>query len=210
MVKSKHTSSAKVMSVSATANARARKPAAEKKAAGKTAARKTGPADAIGNPPHFYRAEAYSLCQENNVGHLLKRTTASLTRMIDQGVVPLGLTAMQWKPLVMICHGNLNTPAELSRKTMIDTGAMTRTLDRLESKGFLTRHRCEEDRRVVKLELTDSGRHVADGILPIVADSVNAHLDGFSHEEVLLLLDFLHRMIANGANADDANARDDP
>jgi DNA-binding MarR family transcriptional regulator len=210
MVKPKHTSSLKIMSSSATANARAGKPATGKKAAGKNATRKAGAADTIGKPPHFYRAEAHSLCQENNVGHLLKRTTASLTRMIDQGVVPLGLTAMQWKPLVMICHGNLNTPAELSRKAMIDTGAMTRTLDRLESKGFLTRHRCEEDRRVVRLELTDGGRQVADSILPIVANSVNTHLDGFTHDEVLLLLDFLHRMIANGANPDDANARDDP
>jgi DNA-binding MarR family transcriptional regulator len=210
MVKPKHTSPVKIMSSSATTSTRARKPATEKKAAGKNAIRKTGAPDAIGKPPHFYRAEAYSLCQENNVGHLLKRTTASLTRMIDQGVVPLGLTAMQWKPLVMICHGDSNTPAELSRKTMIDTGAMTRTLDRLESKGFLTRHRCEEDRRVVKLELTDSGRDVADGILPIVANSVNAHLDGFTHDEVLLLLNFLHRMITNGGNPDDANARNDP
>lgn len=210
MVKPKHTSTATVMPSPVTASNRARKPVTKKKASGKDAVHKADATGAIGKPPHFYRAEAYSLCQENNVGHLLKRTTASLTRMIDQGVVPLGLTAMQWKPLVMICHGNLNTPAELSRKTMIDTGAMTRTLDRLESKGFLTRHRCEEDRRVVKLELTNSGRHVADGILPIVANSVNAHLDGFSHDEVLLLLGFLHRMIANGANPDDANARDDP
>ncbi|MEO6960183.1 MAG: MarR family transcriptional regulator [Burkholderiaceae bacterium] len=198
------------MPSSTAVNARASKSASGKKPAGKNSTRKTGAAGAIGKPPHFYRAEAYSLCQENNVGHLLKRTTASLTRMIDQGVVPLGLTAMQWKPLVMICHGNLDTPAELSRKAMIDTGAMTRTLDRLETKGFLTRHRCEEDRRVVKLELTDSGRQVADGILPIVANSVNTHLDGFSHDEVVLLLDFLHRMISNGANPDDANARDDP
>jgi DNA-binding MarR family transcriptional regulator len=165
--------------------------------------------DSIGKPPHFYRAEADSLCQENNVGHLLKRATASLTRMIDQGVVPLGLTAMQWKPLVIICHANLNTPAELSRRTMIDTGAMTRTLDRLETKGFLNRHRCEEDRRVVKLELTDSGRHVADSILPTVANSLNTHLDGFSRAEVQLLVNFLHRMISNGARADDANAPSD-
>lgn len=209
MVKPKHTSSIKIMSSSAAVNARAGKPATGKNTTDKSATRKTG-ADTIGKPPHFYRAEAHSLCQENNVGHLLKRTTASLTRMIDQGVVPLGLTAMQWKPLVMICHGNLNTPAELSRKAMIDTGAMTRTLDRLETKGFLTRHRCEEDRRVVKLELTDRGRQVADGILPIVANSVNTHLDGFTHDEVMLLLSFLHRMIANGTNPDDVNTRDDP
>ena len=210
MIKPEHSSTAKIMSSSVTASGHARKPATKKKAAGENAVHKTDATGAIGKPPHFYRAEAYSLCQENNVGHLLKRTTASLTRMIDQGVVPLGLTAMQWKPLVMICHGNLNTPAELSRKTMIDTGAMTRTLDRLETKGFLTRHRCKEDRRVVKLELTDSGRRVADGILPIVANSVNTHLDGFSRDEVVLLLNFLHRMIANGASPDDASARDDP
>src|SRR3546814_12841757 len=89
---------------------------------------------------------------------MLKQSYASLNRMIDENVMPLGLTAMQWKPLVIICHQNMNTPTELSRMALVDTGAMTRTLDRLEAKGFLTRRRCETDRRVVNLELTETGQ----------------------------------------------------
>lgn len=175
--------------------------------------RRTASADNVGRPSaadagsapdnatgscSFYQPDASSLSQDNNVGQLLKRVSMSLTRMIDQAVSPLGLTAMQWKPLVLICHHNIDTPAELSRRIFVDSGAMTRTLDRLETKGFLTRHRCEQDRRVVKLELTDSGRQVVKQILPAVADSLNAHLTGFNPNETEQLLGFLRRMIANG------------
>jgi len=157
----------------------------------------------------FYQPDPQSLSQENNVSHLLKRVSASLNRLIDQRIAPLGLTAMQWKPLVMICHRNVNTPAELSRTISIDSGAMTRTLDRLESKGFLTRRRCDDDRRVVKLELTDTGRDTVAHILPVVADSLNQHLKGFSHDEIEQLMGLLRRMIANGAD-DDPAFRHDP
>lgn len=146
----------------------------------------------------FYTPDSVSLGQGNNIGILVKQVQSSLNRMIDQHVSPLGLTAMQWRPLVMIRYLNINTPAELSRQAHVDTGAMTRTLDRLEAKKFLTRQRCPEDRRVVKLELTETGQKVADQILPAVAATLNAHLLGFSTDEVKTLVGFLQRMLING------------
>lgn len=151
----------------------------------------------------FYGPSTDSLQRDRNVGHLIKEVYASLNRSIDQNVAPLGLTAMQWRPLVMIRHKSINTPAELARHSGIDTGAMTRTLDRLEAKGFLTRHRCEQDRRVVILELTQEGHDIVDGILPAVADALNAHVRGFDTSEVVLLCDMLKRMIANGGHAEE-------
>ncbi|TCT08648.1 DNA-binding MarR family transcriptional regulator [Paralcaligenes ureilyticus] len=172
-----------------------------------TSSRKAGAKSA------FYHPDEQSLRQDNNIGHLIKNVYASINRMIDQGVAPIGLTAKQWKPLIMICHHDIDTPAELSRVTNVDTGAMTRVLDRLEAKGFISRHRCLEDRRVVKLALTDSGQQVIGGILGPVADTLNNHLAGFSKQETELLLDFLRRMIANGANpaaCADPDAEHDP
>ena len=148
----------------------------------------------------FYQPNAASLSPDNNIGYLIKNAYASIVRVADIGVMPLGLTAVQWRPLVILRHGGVNTPAELARQVNIDTGAMTRTLDRLEAKGFLTRHRCLDDRRVVRLELTTSGHQVVDDILPVIARSLNAHLDGFSKDEILQFLDFLQRLIANGAH----------
>lgn len=152
-----------------------------------------------GNKPStYYQANPESLRKKNNLGLLLKRSYFSLNKMIDDNVAPLGLTCMQWKPLVMIYHQHTNTPAELARKAMVDTGAMTRTLDRLETKGFLTRKRCKADRRVVNLELTASGREVIDDILPAVTKAFNAHLAGFSKDEIETLCALLDRVIANG------------
>jgi DNA-binding MarR family transcriptional regulator len=138
-------------------------------------------------PPGYYKGTAESLGPEGNLGHLIKLTQTSLNRIIDQRMAPIGLTAMQWRP-----------PAELSRHACIDTGAMTRALDRLEAKQFISRHRSPEDRRSVLIELTEAGNKVAEKILPAVAIALNTHLQGFSKEEVELLLSMLHRMLANG------------
>ncbi|NYT63950.1 MarR family transcriptional regulator [Alcaligenaceae bacterium] len=151
----------------------------------------------------FYRPDPSSLGQGNNIGILLKRVQSSLNRMIDQHVTPLGLTAMQWRPMVMIRYRDINTPAELARHAHVDTGAMTRTLDRLEAKKFLTRQRCLDDRRVVRLKLTQAGEEVAAQILPAVATTLNTHLQGFSQSEIETLMNFLQRMLTNGHYSED-------
>src|SRR3546814_14565259 len=48
-------------------------------------------------PATYYRADPESLRQKNNLGRMLKQSYASLNRMIDENVMPLGLTAMQWR-----------------------------------------------------------------------------------------------------------------
>jgi|GEM_PF-77309 len=174
------------------------------RAAEKPSASGAKPAAAL-KPSTYYRGEDATFRLKNNLGRLLKQTYVSLNRMIDENVMPLGLTAMQWKPLVMICYQNLNTPAEIARRAMVDTGAMTRTLDRLEAKGFLTRKRCETDRRVVNVELTESGKEVVNGILPAVANAFNAHLAGFSTQEIETLFSFLDRIIDNGSCKPDSD-----
>ncbi len=136
---------------------------------------------------------------EDNVGYLIKLVANSLNRMLDQEMAPLDLTAMQWRPIAMLYLGRADTPAELARLNGMDTGAMTRALDRLEAKGLLQRARSQQDRRVVKLELTELGEEKARNIPPNIARVLNHHLRGFSTDEVTQLMHFMRRMIANGS-----------
>ena len=46
---------------------------------------------------------------------------------------------------------------ELARAVELDGGAMTRQLDQLERKGYLRRTPHEQDRRALRIELTDEG-----------------------------------------------------
>lgn len=150
-------------------------------------------------PIVHYRGDARCI-GEDNAGFMIKLVYHSMNRMLDQEMAPLGLTAMQWRPIAMVYTGRADTPAELARLNGVDTGAMTRTLDRLEAKKLLKRTRSQEDRRVVKIELTESGQDKAQRIPDNIARTLNHHLRGFSTDEVAQLKHLLRRMLANGSD----------
>lgn len=144
---------------------------------------------------HFYQAETYRI--EESVGYLVNRLAQTVARELDRRMIGLGLTDAQWKPMFMLYQGGCSTAADLSRIACHDTGAVTRLLDRLEAKGLLRRVRSAEDRRVVKLELTDAGRKIAAEVPKIIADLANQVLAGFSHDEFVQFKDLLGRALAN-------------
>ncbi len=152
--------------------------------------------DAKQAPARFYSPE--SLLPETSVGLLMKRVMQSLLLQIDRRLLPFDLTHAQWLPLYHLAKGSCDTMAALARDQSLDPGAMTRGLDRLEAKGLLRRVRSLQDRRVVKLELTDAGREVSRHVPAVLSEVLNAHLAGFSETEWQLLLGLLQRMVANG------------
>ncbi|MGT2930586.1 fatty acid biosynthesis transcriptional regulator FabT [Streptococcus dentasini] len=50
------------------------------------------------------------------------------------------------------------TPSDIARELMVTLGTVTTSLNKLERKGYVKRHRSEVDRRVVHLSLTKKGR----------------------------------------------------
>jgi|APLak6261703504_1056268.scaffolds.fasta_scaffold10318_2 DNA-binding MarR family transcriptional regulator len=143
---------------------------------------------------NFYSGETY-ICGES-VGSFIKYAMHAFHRTIDEKVADLGLTSMQWGPLVLLAQGKATTAAELSRCNGVDTSTMTRMLDRLESKGLVTRKRNSNDRRVFDIELTPEGRRLAEKIPYLIAEGLNQHLKGFSREEFETLQSLLRRFIA--------------
>jgi len=83
--------------------------------------------------------------------------------------------------------GNGSTVAELASVCLMDAGAMTRTLDRLERKGLVRRTCSAKDRRVVNLALTSDGGAAAARIPFALCEVLNASLKGFSEDECNLL-----------------------
>ena len=86
-------------------------------------------------------------------------------------------------PLYKLSVGDATTVAELARVCELDTGAMTRLLDRLEAKGLCRRVRSQADRRVVNIELTDEGREAAARVPQVLSRVQNELLTGFTEQE---------------------------
>ncbi len=132
------------------------------------------------------------------VGYMIRTVHLSINKMIDVEMQKYDLTAMQWRPLLFIYFGKVKTAAALAKETCMDTGATTRMLDRLQNKGLLARTRCDQDRRIVHLALTDEGQRICEKIPTDLCKVMNQHLKGFNQQEVDTLKNFLDRMQVNG------------
>lgn len=147
--------------------------------------------------PKFYNGDNYVI--EESIGYLIKQAQLALHRSIDDKMSDFDLTAMQWAPLMLLFYNKAKTAAELSRLLAVETSTTTRMLDRLETKGLVERKRCEKDRRLIYIALTDEGKQLAVRIPHIIAATFNHHLRGFSLEELNTLKSLLRRVAANGA-----------
>lgn len=127
-----------------------------------------------------YSKEDFQLTQ--SVGFLLNRARNTLLMEMDAALKDLDITGQQAAVLLSIPRGAA-TPHELSKLLGIDTGLMTRMVDKLEVRGLLTRNRSLEDRRMVNLTLTKEGQEVAERVPEIAPKVLNQRLRHFSKEE---------------------------
>lgn len=139
--------------------------------------------------------------QNCHLGLLLGRAALLKDRIIDTHMEPHGITAAQFKVLIIMAQMGVDTPAELCRHLSLDSGSMTRMLDRLEQKGFLARQRSEADRRQVRLVLTGQGQQLTDRLPEIGADAMNELAGAITAEELKTLEHILHKILAAAGDA---------
>jgi len=158
----------------------------------------------MGTPPKetepLYTPENYN--PEDSLGRLIADTSRRILAGFDDEMASqgMGITGAQWVILMRIARGCASTAAELCRFGHCDTGSMTRMLDRLEEKGLIRRVPSSTDRRVTLLELTDTGRELLPHLPPVAIKVLNAHLKGFTREELDQLKGFLNRIRANSGS----------
>lgn len=146
---------------------------------------------------NFYSEDNYT--PEESVGYLMRGAWQALLKNIDAEMQIFDLTGLQWGPLLLVAKGCCDSVATCARASYTDSGAMTRMLDRLESKGLLRRVRNLEDRRVVNIELTQAGLEIARQIPARLVKVLNQHLRGFNESEFQLFKQMLRRFTANGS-----------
>ncbi|MCO7514238.1 MarR family transcriptional regulator [Pseudomonas guariconensis] len=138
--------------------------------------------------------------QSCTLGMLLGRATLLKDRILDSHLEADGITAAQFKVLIIVAQYQVDTPAELCRYLGLDSGSMTRMLDRLEQKGLVLRNRCPQDRRQVRLALTREGQRLADRLPQIGAASMNELLGVLQPEELKTLEGLLAKVLISAGD----------
>lgn len=131
---------------------------------------------------------------ENSIGYLMRRSHQLGTTLVEPVFAAADITKTQWSALVALHFNKATTCAEIARDLGHDKGATTRLVDTLEDRGWITRQRGEEDRRVVKLTLTPSGEAIAAQVRDAVIALWNDWLDDWKEQDIVELTRLLRRL----------------
>ena len=140
-----------------------------------------------------YTKKTFSMTQ--SIGFMLTKARNLVAADMDAALKPIDVTSQQMGIVLWLSRGIAATPFEMSRHLSIDTGLMTRMLDKLEAKGLLKRTRSNTDRRVFDLKLTNKGEAVAAEIPDIALPVLNGRVKSFSKAEFKELLRLLGKFI---------------
>jgi DNA-binding MarR family transcriptional regulator len=107
-----------------------------------------------------------------------------------------GLNASQLSCLVVLKKGGPMSPGQLSRKVFLSPSMITSIIDQLEKKELVLRNRDSTDRRVILIQLTESGKGVVKTTPPSFQDQLINCLSHLKKEEKKNLVESLNKLFS--------------
>jgi DNA-binding MarR family transcriptional regulator len=129
-------------------------------------------------------------------GRLLRRLDKIMSTYVESKFDGFGVSFQQWIALKVVRDGIVGNAGELARELGITTGATTRMIDALETRGLMARDRGTEDRRVVQLVTTPMGKDAVLTLQSHVVATWNEVLADFTQDEADVLVMLLIKLLA--------------
>ncbi|MFT5730006.1 MAG: DNA-binding MarR family transcriptional regulator [Desulforhopalus sp.] len=111
----------------------------------------------------------------NSIGWYLRALGMWMDRQMIQKLEPFGLTLDQFAIIMILFKQDRITQVEIGVEAMQPAYATTRNLDKLESLGYIRRHKHESSRRSHRVMLTDEGRK----LVPALAEASRSVKESF-------------------------------
>jgi len=137
----------------------------------------------------------------------VRRLRVGYTRFLVKSLAPLNLNIPQYTALAVLGEKGQVTMGTLAEGLGITMGAVTNMVDRLIAAGLADRARGEDDRRVVRVQLTDRGREALGKAIDIGVEYFSRYLVDMSHDERQAFI-AAYRSMADRSMKDFSEARE--
>ncbi|MDR6843783.1 MarR family transcriptional regulator [Flavobacterium granuli] len=107
------------------------------------------------------------------------------------------ITIDQWLVLKTIEEDNSISQKDIAHKTFKDVASITRIIELLVQKGYLSRNLKSEDRRRFDLTLTNEGNVIIEKMQPYIQINRSQALKNITNEEIMNLQSTLLKIISN-------------
>ena len=133
----------------------------------------------------------------DSTAYWLHRLLSSIRDLLDQDYSTYDVTPAQWNVMITLYRGEATTPKELANFIDVDTSAITRLVDRLETKKLVQRRQRASDRRSLEIHLTRTGQELTPKLIPISQRTNRALLSGISEAEGRRFDKIIRKMLDN-------------
>jgi DNA-binding MarR family transcriptional regulator len=138
----------------------------------------TAPARTVAHPPLLY---------------VVKQVELAVKARLDELVKPAGITGLQYTALTVLRRRDGLTSAQLARNSFVTPQSMADMVTALQRRGLIVRRRDPDNRRVLLLSLTDTGRSLLAGLDAEVEALGDRMVAGLTQRQRQDLADYLER-----------------
>lgn len=99
-----------------------------------------------------------SLLLDDQVCFAIYSASLAMHKLYRKALANLDLTYPQYLVMMVLWENDEQSVSQIGEKLFLDSATLTPLLKRMETAGFLTRHRLPSDERVVVVSLTATGK----------------------------------------------------
>src|SRR5438128_1449852 len=131
---------------------------------------------------------------------VLMKAHRALERLATQSIESLDVCLSDFGVMELLLHKGPQPVNEIGRRIELTSGAITTAVDRLESRGLVTREAHASDRRARIVRLTAAGKDKAAKIFAVHKAAMDLAANGLSKTERATLIELLKKLgISAGA-----------
>jgi len=128
------------------------------------------------------------------INFLLTRAQQSVFQFFKTRLADFDVTPVQYGILNCLWQEDGQTPKQIAASLSLDGSTITGILDRMESKGLVERHPDPNDRRALRVVLTEKGRQLEEPVQEVIANANEEILNKFSPADRLKLKEILEQI----------------
>ena len=121
----------------------------------------------------------------------MARTYNDLFFQIEKNVQEFGLNISEFGVLEMLYHKGDQPVQKVAEKILVTSGTITYVINKLEKKELVVRRKCDKDKRVYYVSLTEKGNDFIANIFPKHRDLIDNLFKDLNEEDKKQLLESL-------------------
>jgi MarR family transcriptional regulator, transcriptional regulator for hemolysin len=134
----------------------------------------------------------------NSIGYIINRTAKAFIKALDSQLrEKVGVTAGQWKVLVMLVDQNGLTQKEIADRLGLDGATLIPIIDKMEKDKLVVRKVDPADRRNNRIYRTERAEALWDKMIQCVSSIKEISLKGIPDQNVKIMKDVLENIWQN-------------